>query len=199
MSALKKVKSTLGIGKPDKYDYGGGTFPKGVITVNMPDHQRRQSSHPSGPLRHPGDPLPNLPTPFAAAQLPLPDQKHFPGTPASSATADPTGLAGLTLSPTARKVSGPPTGPRAISISPLPRNTGSQPPAVKLSGRLGSAPPGTATRAQAPSFAAVPSIAPPGALRRLRTSPHVGMIRLQKAVKQPPRLTCVLHLPKQCC
>lgn len=165
VSAVKKVQSSLGIGKPDKYSYGGGTFPNGVITVNVPNYQQRHQPVTSTPLLHPGDPLPNLPTPFAAAQVPLPDQASAQDTFASPTAAQPHGL---TLSPAVENA----LGPGGISASPVPPGTAGRASMIRGSGRLGSAPPAAGPKMQPMALPPVSTLA--GNLKRHRSTPHLG-------------------------
>lgn len=168
INAVNKVKSTLGVGKPDKFSYGGGTFPNGVITVNVPNYQQHKQPHVNAPLLHPGDPLPNLPTPFAAAQVPLPDQKPAADNPASP--FGPTSLRhGLSLTPSVQKA----LGPRGVSVSPLPQGA-VQPSMIRGSDRLGSAPPTAGPTVQPLVQPSVATLTPAGKLRRHKSTPHLG-------------------------
>ena len=170
------MRSTLGVGKPDKYSYGGGTFPNGVITVDVPDYQHSKQPRAAGPLLHPGDPLPNLPTPFAAAQVPLPDQKAAADNPTSPFAA--TSLRPrLSLSPSVQKA----LGPRGVSVSPLPGVAAGQPSLIKGSGRLGSAPAAAGPKMQPLILPSVATLTPAGNLRRHKSTPHLG----NKLVAQP--------------
>jgi len=74
------MKNKLGIGQEDRYDYGHSGGPRGVIAVEVPNYQRhRQRQMPAHITGLVGQPLPKLPTPFAAAQVPLPDDNDDPG------------------------------------------------------------------------------------------------------------------------
>lgn len=170
VSAVNKVKSTLGVGKQDKYSYGGGTFPNGVITVNVPNYQQRQQPRPKAPLLHPADPLPNLPTPFAAAQLPLPDQSSAIDSLAAPAAAE--GLTqGLGLSPAVQKA----LAPRGASVSPNLIQVGAgQPAMIRGSGRLGSVPATAGPKMHSLALPSVATLTPAGNLRRHRSTPHLG-------------------------
>ena len=169
VSAVNKVKSTLGVGKQDKYSYGGGTFPNGVITVNVPNYQQRQQPRPKAPLLHSADPLPNLPTPFAAAQLPLPDQNSAIDSLASPAAAE--GLTqGLGLSPAVQKA----LAPRGASVSPNIQGGAGQPATIRGSGRLGSAPATAGPKMHSLALPSVATLTTAGNLRRHRSTPHLG-------------------------
>lgn len=79
-AAYRRVKSKLGVDKEDKFSYGHSLGPSGVLAVDVPNYQlqdqRRQASQQA---QMAGQQLPQLPTPFAAAQVPLPDDSERGG------------------------------------------------------------------------------------------------------------------------
>lgn len=170
------MKNKFGIGQEDRYEYGHSGGPRGVIAVEVPNYQRhRQRQRPAHLTGLVGQPLPKLPTPFAAAQVPLPDDNddlggHMPLSRAGSIPlADARALAHL-----GDKVKD--TSGKRGSVPLRQALTPGQAAVGGMSTRLGSAPPGIRPR---PSFAPLPGAAAlglPGAgiAPRHQSAPHLG-------------------------
>ncbi len=142
--AMNKLKSRLGIGQEDKYRHGHSGGVTGVISVEVPHWQRHvQRPQTAQIARLAGRPLPTLPTPFAAAQVPLPDDHEGTGgkMPLSRADSIPLGD-----TRTLANVDGDTSGKR--SSVPLQRQSlvPGQTAVAGVSTRLGSAPPGLKPR-----------------------------------------------------
>lgn len=181
------MKNKLGIGQEDRYDYGQSGGPRGVIAVEVPNYQRhRQRQMPAHITGLIGQPLPKLPTPFAAAQVPLPDDNddlggHMPLSRAGSIPlADARALAHLgdKVKDTSGKRG---SVPLRQALAPGQAAIGG------TSNRLGSAPPGIRPR---PSFAPLPGAAAlglPGAgiAPRHQSAPHLGPTFVLYLLLQP--------------
>ena len=80
VSAYRRAKSKLGVGIEDRFSYGQSVGPSGVIAVDVPNYQHHaQRQQALQQARVVGQRVPQLPTPFAAAQVPLPDDDEGPG------------------------------------------------------------------------------------------------------------------------
>ena len=152
VSAFRRVKSKLGVGKEDKYGYGHSVGQPGVISVNVPDYQHHAQRHQAlQQARVIGQPVPQLPTPFAAAQVPLPDDDGGTGgdnllsragsnplTDHAKTIADMAGGAKRSSTPLQRQS----LVPGQASAAPVTTRLGSAPPGIKRSSapgiRLGS-------------------------------------------------------------
>ena len=169
---MSRVKSRLGIGQEDRYRYGAFGGPTGVISVAVPNYQRQQQHRrqhlQSAQLT--GQPLPNLPTPFAAAQVPLPDDDELSGSQIPHSRA---GSIQLRSNPKilVDVVGG--TMEKRMSL-PLHRQSlvPGQATVAPLNARLGSAPPGS----NHPSMPPLPdaAVAP-----RYQSAPGIGELFIQ--------------------
>lgn len=155
VSAYRRVKSRLGVGKEDKFSYGHSVGPTGVISVNVPNYQhhaQRQQAFQQAQMG--GQPVPQLPTPFAAAQVPLPDDGDVEGAgghmPPSRAGSNPftdhakTAAGGAAAKRTSSHLQRQSLVPGRASAAPVTTRLGSAPPGIKrpsaMGNRLGSSP-----------------------------------------------------------
>ena len=144
VAAYKRAKSKLGVGQEDKYSYGHSIGPSGVLAVDVPNYQlqaqRRQTLQQA---QMTGQQLPQLPTPFAAAQVPLPDdsepgETHLPHSRAGSlpSTTHPNASADLAGGTAAQRGSTPlhrqSLVPGHASAAPGASRLGSAPPGIKV-------------------------------------------------------------------
>ena len=166
VSAFKRVKSRLGVGQEDRFSYGQSVGPNGVLSVDVPNYQlraqRQQTMQPQMTLQ----PLPKLPTPFAAAQVPLPDDSD--GARRMSLSRAGSNL----LAEHAKTLAAAPLMRHSAQRGPLPLRRQSLVPgqasvAPKQS-RLGSAPP-SIRRLSAPGLTPGPSLLP-----RHNSAPGLG-------------------------
>lgn len=141
VSAYRRAKSRLGVGKEDKFSYGQSVGPSGVIAVDVPNYQhqaqRQQALQQTRTVRQPA---PQLPTPFAAAQVPLPDDDEGPG-----GNMFPSRAGSIPLTDHAKTIADIAGGAAAKrSSTPLQRRSlvPGQAYAAPVTTRLGSAPPG---------------------------------------------------------
>lgn len=181
--AYSRVKNKFGIGQEDRYSYGHSGGPRGVIAVEVPNYQRRrQHQRTVQNAKLTGQPLPNLPTPFAAAQVPLPDgNEDITGhMPLSRAGSIPLADARM-LTPFGKKV-GDMSGKRG-SV-PLQRQAlmAGQAAVAGGSTRLGSAP---APMRPRPSTASLLGPTPAGlpgasAAPRHHSAPHLGQTSMSQ-------------------
>lgn len=140
VSAFRRVKSKLGVGKEDKFSYGHSDGPSGVISVNVPNYQHRaQRQQALQQSRLVAQPVPQLPTPFAAAQVPLPDDDGGAGGDRLLSRAGSTALtdhAKTVADIAAAKRSSTPLQrqslvPGQASVAPVTTRLGSAPPGIK--------------------------------------------------------------------
>ena len=144
VSAFRRAKSKLGVGKEDQFSYGQSVGPSGVIAVDVPNYQhhaQRQQALQQAlqQAQMAGQAVPQLPTPFAAAQVPLPDDNEGAG------AHMPFSKAGSILLTDHSKTIADIVAGTAARPSPLPLQRQSQVPgqasAAPVTTRLGSAPP----------------------------------------------------------
>lgn len=141
VSAFRRAKSKLGVGKEDKFSYGHSVGPSGVISVDVPNYQHRaQRQQALQQARMVGQSVPQLPTPFAAAQVPLPDDDEGVG-----GNKVVTRVGSIPLTDDAKTIADIVGGAASRrSSTPLLRQAlvPGQPSAAPMTSRLGSAPPG---------------------------------------------------------
>ncbi|KAL0018632.1 hypothetical protein WJX77_009530 [Trebouxia sp. C0004] len=173
--AYGRMKNKLGIGQEDRYDYGHSGGPRGVIAVEVPNYQRHwQRQMPAHITGLVGQPLPKLPTPFAAAQVPLPDDNDDLGGHMPLSRAGPIPLADArALAHMGDKVKG--TSGKRGSVALRQALMPGQAAVGGMSTRLGSAPPSIRPR---PSFAPLPGAAAlglsgAGVAPRYQSAPHL--------------------------
>lgn len=156
VSAYRRAKSKLGVGKEDKFSYGHSVGPTGVISVNVPNYQHHAQRQQA--LQHTlvaGQPVPQLPTPFAAAQVPLPtddddDEGAGGHMPPSRVGSNPftdhakTMAGGAAAKRTSSHLQRQSLLPGQASAAPVTTRLGSAPPGIKrpsaIGIRLGSSP-----------------------------------------------------------
>lgn len=142
VAAYRRAKSKLGVGQEDKYSYGHSIGPSGVLAVTVPNYQlqaqRRQALQQA---QMTGQQLPQLPTPFAAAQVPLPDDSepegsHLPHSRAGSMPSISHPLADMAGGTAAHRGSIPlqrqSLVPGHASAAPVTTRLGSAPPGIKV-------------------------------------------------------------------
>lgn len=180
VSAFRRVKSKLGVGKEDKFSYGHSVGPSGVISVDVPNYQhhaQRQQALRQTQMSY--QPMPKLPTPFAAAQMPLPDEQDGAGgrMPLSRA-----GSISLTdHAKTIAEVTGGASGRRGSLSAQRQALVPGQASVAPVHTRLGSAPPGIKS-------ISVSGIRPgPSLLPHHKSAPGLGM---------PFFLSCIVVLLK---
>lgn len=195
------MKNKLGMGQEDRYDYGHSGGPRGVITVEVRNYQRhRQRQMPAHLTGLVGQPLPKLPTPFAAAQVPLPDDNDDLGglMPLSRAGSIPLADA-RALAHLGEKVKD--TSGKRGSVPLRQALMPGQAAVGGVSNRLGSAPPGIRPR---PSFAPLPGAAAlglPGAgiAPRHQSAPHLGSTSVLCLLLEPLFLLIFVILANLVC
>lgn len=152
VSAFRRAKSKLGVGKEDKFRYGHSVGPSGVIAVDVPNYQHHaQRQQALQQARMVGQAVPQLPTPFAAAQVPLPDDVEGVGgnqlvTTVGSIppTDDVKTIADIAGGAAAKRSSTPflrqSLVPGQASAAPVTSRMGSAPPGIKRPSALGIRP-----------------------------------------------------------